>query len=123
MGKAHYMKALSVVNPAGERIASGAKSLEIRQWQPDELPLRDLVIVQNEHHLNSKTKPSDPDGYAVAIVDILSVAPWRKDQMKESCANYWEDGWLAWEISNIRPINPPISAPAQLRIYEVDLDS
>ena len=116
-------KALSVVKPAGSLIASGVKSLEIRQWKPDQLPLRDLVIVENQHYLSSKDNPVDPDGHAVAIVDILSAHSWSEDGIAEACANYWEEGWRAWQISNVRPIDPPIPAPAKLKIYEVSLSN
>lgn len=39
--------ALSIVAPSGQRIAQGLKILEVRSWRPDQLPLKDLVIVEN----------------------------------------------------------------------------
>ncbi len=39
--------ALSVVTPAGSRIRSGRKTVEVRKWRPDDLPLCDMLIVQN----------------------------------------------------------------------------
>ncbi len=54
--------ALSVVAPAGDRIRTGQKTLEIRQWKPDGLPLRDLVIVQNTLRLSSNGITEDPNG-------------------------------------------------------------
>ena len=44
------MKALSVIEIAGEAISSGRMVLEIRRWQPESLPLIDLLIVQNKSH-------------------------------------------------------------------------
>ena len=65
--------ALSIVIPAGQRIAQGQKRLEIRSWQPEQLPLKDLVIVENKNYLN---KVGDEEaGMAVAIVDIKAVLP------------------------------------------------
>ena len=37
--------ALSIVAPNGTRIAQGRKTLEVRAWQPEQLPLKDIVIV------------------------------------------------------------------------------
>ncbi len=40
---------LSIVAPNAERIVQGIKTLEVRSWQPEKLPLKDLVIVENTH--------------------------------------------------------------------------
>lgn len=34
--------ALSIVAPSGQRIAQGMKTLEVRSWQPEQLPLKDF---------------------------------------------------------------------------------
>lgn len=114
-------KALSVVHPAGTRIASGLKTVEVRKWRPDTLPLRDLLIVENAHRLNSKSRPEDPNGRALALVDVVDITEWTEDLLKPSCAPYWEAGWLAWHLSNVRPIQIDEPVPAKLRIYEVEL--
>lgn len=113
---------LSVVNPAGTRIAKGLKTIEVRQWKPDKLPLKNLLIVQNEQRLSSSGLTEDPNGVVVAIVDIIACTEWSEDLLKASCASYWEAGWIAWHIKNVRPINIPIAVPAKLRIYEAFLD-
>lgn len=113
--------ALSVLAPAGNLIVSGKKTLEVRQWQPDLLPLRDLVIVQNTIRLSSGGVTEDPNGRAVALVDIEAVAAWRETQIAEACATYWEPGWMAWRISNLRPLKLEVRVPARLRIYPLDL--
>jgi hypothetical protein len=113
--------ALSIVAPAGERIRSGRKTLEIRQWIPESIPFRDLVIVQNRIRLSSTGVTDDPDGEAVAIVDIDSVDEWRETEISEACASYWEPGWKAWRLSNIRPLYLSERFPARLRIYSIDL--
>ncbi len=114
------MKALSIVAPACERIALGQKKLEIRSWRPEQLPLRDLVIVQNTQFLN---KAGDEQiGEAMAIIDILAVHAWREDEVETACANHWEQGYWAWEIANVRPIVPRIKCIAKRKIYEIELD-
>lgn len=113
--------ALSVVEPAGERIRSGKKTLEIRQWSPESIPLRDLVIVQNKIRLSSNGVTEDPHGEAVAIVDVESVEEWKENEIYEACASYWEPGWKAWRLSNVRPLYLEERFPARLRIYTVEL--
>ncbi len=117
--KSHF--ALSVVAPAGDRIRSGEKNLEIRQWSPGSIPLRDLVIVQNKIRLSSVGVTDDPDGEIVAVVDIESVDEWKQHEMSEACASCWEPGWKAWRLSNVRPIYLKGRYPARLRIYSIEL--
>ncbi len=40
-----------MVAPNGTRIAQGVKTLEVRSWVPTELPLKDLLIVENQNFL------------------------------------------------------------------------
>ncbi|MEG0488679.1 MAG: ASCH domain-containing protein, partial [Acinetobacter sp.] len=44
-------QALSIVAPAGQWVSEGKKTLEIRSWQPESLPLKDLLIVENKNYL------------------------------------------------------------------------
>lgn len=46
--------ALSVVAPSAERIVQGQKTLEIRSWQPQTIPLKNLVIVENQYFLRNE---------------------------------------------------------------------
>jgi hypothetical protein len=60
------------------------------------LPLKDLMIVENQHFL---LNDGDEDvGFAVALVDIESVHPWQSDEVDAACATYWAEGYLAWVI-------------------------
>ncbi|MGC4015070.1 MAG: ASCH domain-containing protein [Luteolibacter sp.] len=114
-------RALSVVAPAGNLIRAGVKTLEVRRWVPDVLPLRDLVIVQNKIRLSTEGVTEDAEGEAVALVDIEAVGEWREDQLAEACGSWWEPGWKAWRLTNVRPIEVPSRVPARLGIYEIDL--
>ena len=112
--------ALSIVQPAGQRIAQGIKKLEIRPWQPEHLPLKDLVIVENQHYL---TKAGEEEqGLAVAMMDIESVHVWTEDEVETAQASYWAEGYSAWVITNVRPIHPPIPVLAQRKIYFIEID-
>ncbi|CAM4332686.1 hypothetical protein F901_01540 [Acinetobacter dispersus] len=112
--------ALSIVAPNAERIAKKIKTLEVRSWQPEMLPLKDLIIVENQNFL---LNDGDEDvGSAVALVDIESVHPWRSDEVDAACTTYWAEGYLAWVIGNIRPIDPPIQIIAKRKLYLLELD-
>lgn len=60
-----YFQALSIVAPNAMRIVQGMKTLEVRSWQPDQLPLKDLLIVENQHYL--KHAADEESGVAVAF--------------------------------------------------------
>lgn len=113
------IKALSIVRPSGGRIASGEKTLEVRRWHPYLDPSEDLLIVENERFLHAD-EDEDKDGIAVAIVRVKAVRPFILADIQAACASYFEDGWLAWELSDIRPVIQPVIIRAARGIYEVD---
>lgn len=47
--------ALSIVASNGTRIAEGIKTLEVRSWVPTKLPIKDLLIVENQKFLVKDT--------------------------------------------------------------------
>ncbi len=117
-------RALSVTKPYGQFVSIGKKTIEVRKWHPDDvLPITNLVIVENAIKLSSSIQPYDPDGYIVAMVDVTNIRSWEKKDLDSSCSTFFEDGWLAWELENIRKIVYPLKVPARLRIYDIDLDS
>lgn len=112
------IKVLSVVSPAGQLIASGNKTIEVRRWLPDLSPEEDLLIVEN---LNFLTKDGDEElGIALAIVNISSVRPFTHEDIQAACASNFEEGWFAWEISNVRRLNTVKSVRAARKIYTVE---
>ncbi len=62
----------------------------------------------------------DADGIAVAIVRVKAVRPFVLADMQAACASYFEEGWLAWELSDVRPIESAMPVRAARSIYEVD---
>ena len=113
-------QALSIVAPNATKIAQGLKTLEVRSWQPEQLPLTDLVIVENKNYLN---KEGDEEfGLAVALVNVESVHPWREYEVEAACANYWAAGYYAWQLSDIRPISEEMIVPAKRHIYLIEMD-
>jgi hypothetical protein len=115
------MLALSIVSPHGKNIAEWRKTIEVRSWQPAELPLRDLVIVQNRHYLTAE-HPKDEEGVAVAFVDVLEVHDWQPSEVAAARSAGWQPGYKAWALSNLRPLSPAVSAPARRKLYEISLN-
>ena len=86
--------ALSIVAPNAMRIAQGMKNLEVRSWQPEQLPLKDLLIVENKPFLNHAD--AEELGVAMALVDVESVHIWQSHEVEAACARYWAEGYFAW---------------------------
>lgn len=84
--------ALSIVAPNAERIVQGLKTLEVRSWQPEKLPLKDVVIVENQNFLLNEG--DEEMGHAIALVDIESIHLWQSDEVSAACASYWAEGIL-----------------------------
>lgn len=97
-----------------------AKTLEVRSWRPEKLPLKDLVIVENTHFLNNDG--DEEMGKVVALIDIESVDPWLAQEIDAACATDWADGYFAWVISNVRPLKQPIEAIAKRKLYCLELN-
>lgn len=77
------------------------------------------MIVENGRFLHTEGD-EDEDGLAVAIVRVRAVRPFVLADMQAACANSFEQGWLAWELSDVRAVEPPVPVRAARGIYEVD---
>jgi hypothetical protein len=111
--------ALSIVAPHGLSIASGRKTIEVRSWRPDHLPLRNLLIVENDSFLTEENQ-ADPNGRAVALVDIEDVHAWEPSELAAACSNRWAPGYWAWRIANVRPLAVIAPVVARRRLYRVE---
>lgn len=112
--------ALSIVAPHGENIAKGIKTLEVRLWKPEQLPLKNVLIVQNHRYLSQQ---DDQDvGQVMAMVDFVDVHEWREDEVIAACASHWESGYWAWTIQNVRPIYSTERVAAKRKIYTLRLN-
>lgn len=117
----NLMKALSIVAPNGTKIATGLKTLEIRRWKPSLHADEDLLIVENTRFLH-RDGEEDRDGKAVAIVRVLNVRPFVRADVDAACASSFEEGWLAWELTDVREVIHAKSVLAARGIYDVQLD-
>lgn len=82
-------------------------------------PFEDLLIIENRRFLHNDSDEDD-NGIAVAIVRVKAVRPFILADMQAACASYFEDGWLAWELSDLRPVTHSVAIRAARGIYEVD---
>ncbi len=112
--------AISIVYPAATKIATGHKTLEIRSWKPPAIPLLNLLIVENRRRLD-REGDIDPEGLAVALIDITSVRDWTEEDARRD-GHTFVTGYFAWVISNVRPIQLPFRAQAERLIYKVTRD-
>ena len=115
------VNALSIVSPSVQRIVVGKKVVEIRRWLPPAIPFLDLVLVENEIYLTEEGH-EDPNGLASAIVDITGVHEWTREEA-ESQGIDWIPNYVCWELSNVRPIVPPIPCVARRKIYTIDINA
>jgi hypothetical protein len=113
------MLALSIVRPAGTRIAEGKKTLEVRRWRPRLRPDEDLLIVENGRYLMAEGD-EDPDGRLVAIVRVGAVRPFTLADIAAAAAGSFEEGWLAWELHSVRRVTSATPVLAARRLYPLD---
>ncbi len=114
------MKALSIVYPGGQKIASGLKTIEVRSWMPPEDLTGDLLIVENHKFLRNDGD-TDPDGKVVAIVKIKKVREYLESDIPAAAASRWEPGYYSWELTEVRPISSDAKVLAARHIYEVEI--
>lgn len=82
-------------------------------------PFEDLLIVENGRFLRQE-HDEDYDGIPVAIVKVKAVRPFTLSDMEAACASYFEEGWLAWELASVRPVQATDRVLAARGIYTVD---
>lgn len=118
-------QALSILKPAVDLILDGKKTKEIRSWLPKTLPLKNILLVQNENYL---TFDEDEDeGVALALVDFTKFSSWTEGEYLQdgsaiSLGRIWRPGYFTWEIENIRVLDTPLSCMAKKGIYDVELE-
>lgn len=107
------MKALSVRQPAANKIASGEKTIELRTWATK---YRGPVLI-----VSSKKPKIEPAGCVLAIVDIVDCQPMREEHMAASCCSQVYPECFSWILANVRQIRP-FALRGSLGLYEVNLD-
>jgi len=110
-GDLRIMKAISLHQPWASWIAEGKKTIETRFW-----PTKyrgDLLIVSTK-----KPKLREfPLGQALCVVSVVGCRTMTVlDETPAMCC--WERGKYAWELENIRPIEP-FEVKGKQGFYEV----
>jgi hypothetical protein len=114
-------KALSIVYPGGQKIASGEKSIEVRSWEPPTDLTGELLIVENHKFLRADGE-MDPDGRPVAIVRIKCVREFHASDVPAACASRWDPECFSWELTDVQPIQSDKKVLAARGIYELDIE-
>lgn len=108
------MKAISVQNPWAHFITCGEKTIECRSWNTEHRG--DLLICSSS---NPKI-PGMISGYAVCIVSLDDVTPFRRKHLEGACMDEMpEPNSYAWHLSNVRLIKP-IPVKGKLNFYNVE---
>lgn len=61
----------------------------------------------------------DPDGIAVALVDIEDIDAWQASEFAAACASQGMRGLWAWRVSHVRPIGGCVRAEARRKLDEM----
>ncbi len=102
--------ALSVQQPWANRIASGDKFIETRDWRTRYRG--ELLIV------SSKKPDIPPAGCAVALARLIECRPMRHDDERGACCE-WIPGAFAWVLSDIRRLRLPFPVRGRPGLYRV----
>jgi hypothetical protein len=132
------VKAITFHQPWATLIAIGAKRYETRTWPTnhrDQLaihagkaldkipdPARDRLIT-GVLRMHGYGTPSDlPRGAVVAIARVVGVHQAKRLRAKlnseERAFGDFSDGRYAWEIADVRPIDPPVPVRGRERFWE-----
>lgn len=108
------MKAISVRNPWAHFITTGEKTIEVRSWNTEHRG--DLLICSS----SAPKIPGMISGYAVCIVSLDDVTPFKKKDLEAACMDEMpEEKYFAWHLSNVRLIEP-ILVKGKLNFYNVE---
>ena len=92
------IKALSVKQPAANKIAAGVKTIEVRTWPTK---YRGPILV-----VSSKTPNTDPAGCALAVVDLVDCQPMREEHTEGACCQLYPECY-SWILENPVSMNVP----------------
>lgn len=107
------MKALSVRQPAANKIAAGEKTIELRTWATN---YRGPILI-----VSSKKPKIEPAGCALAIVDIVDCQLMRQEHIAASCCSQLYPECFSWILANVRRIRP-FALRGSLGLYEINLN-
>ena len=110
------MKAISIFPPYADAIWFEEKTIEVRTWETTHRG--DLLICTTKDKVHGFIP-----GHALCVATLKNVRPFTKKDCKAAGVDPrdFREGLYAWELSNIRTINP-IPVRGMPGLYEVDDD-
>lgn len=142
------MKALTLHDPWGWAIREGFKRFETRSWKPAQRPPFDLAIhvaARIPAYARETARYHEPIAAVLRQCgyDIDAPIPWlgcilcvvqvvavhrTEDARERGLISTEESAWgdysrgrWAWELTNIRPVEPPLPARGYQFLWDVDL--
>ena len=100
------MKAISIYPKWADMIRLRLKSLEIRTWP-------------TKHRGELLICSTKPDGHARCVADLVNCRPMTRDDVVAAGGVPYADGLWAWELANVREIEP-FPVKGLQRIFNVE---
>ena len=105
-------KAISLMQPWANLVASGKKTIETRKWTTDYRG--ELVIC------SSRKPPINPAGFALCTAVLYHIEPMKKEHEEKACIKVYP-GAFSWFLKNIKPFKNPIPVKGKLGIFTLKL--
>ena len=108
------MKALSVQANYCMLIASGDKVIEWRTW---DTPYRgDILFCSTKQKIRRCIS-----GHALCVATLVNVRPFRRADLRDAMMDTMPDPTgFAWELDDVRLLDPPFPVKGKLGFFEVD---
>lgn len=128
------MRALCIKEPYSFLIFSGNKTVEYRTWRTSyrgdviictskrpifDCPKEWLPLDLGEKWADDDTHFTIPGGYAVGVVELLDVVPFKKEHVAPAFLDSHSPGW-AWLVKPKFEIEP-LPVKSKLSLFELDI--
>jgi len=105
-------KAISLMQPWANLVASGKKTIETRKWKTD---YRGKIVI-----CSSKKPTIAPAGYALCTAELYHIEPMKKEHEKKACIKVYPKAY-SWFLKNIKPFRKPIPVKGKLGLFTLEL--
>gem|GEM_PF-612867 len=112
------MKSICLRQPWATLVASGQKTVETRIWATKYRgPV--LIVASRSHQGETPAERTLPHGLAVAVAVITGCRPMTEADEEAACCTLYPRA-VAWQLTNVMPIEKPFPVKGQLGIFDVD---
>ena len=126
------MKAITLRQPFASLVAIGAKTVETRpcatayrgpvaiQAAPGPTPVQDPYyrMVLAENALDPDALPTGVILALAHLADCTEIVPATCPCYPEYAFGEFKPGWYAWQLTDVRPLDPPLAAAAGQGLWE-----